>query len=132
MSRSSERFAGFMERHRLPYRLFLLAENAVKKPIFGCKTCGQCVLSYTAFTCPMRCPKKMRNGPCGGTRTDGMCEVDPRLPCVWHLIYVRSKKLGRERKLLHIQPAHDHRLEGTSAILNAMAGRIQGTSLRKE
>lgn len=121
-----------MERHRVLYRLFLLAENTVKKPIFGCKSCGQCILTYTAFTCPMRCPKQMRNGPCGGTRTDGRCEVDPSIPCVWHLIYTRSKKLGRERKLLHLLPSLDHRLEGTSAILNAMAGRIQGTSLRKE
>lgn len=132
MSAFSERTAAFIERYRPLYRTFLFFENCIKKPVFGCKTCGQCILSYTAYTCPMRCPKQMRNGPCGGTTVDGRCEVDPTMPCVWHLIYVRSKKLGREKKLKKLQTAHDHRNEGTSAILSAMAGRIEGTSLKSD
>lgn len=27
------------------------------------------------------CPKRMRNGPCGGVRPGGACEVDPHLAC---------------------------------------------------
>ena len=38
-------------------------EHAIKKPVFGCRMCGQCVLHDTAMTCPMTCPKTLRNGP---------------------------------------------------------------------
>jgi len=49
-------------------------EHAIKKPVFGCRMCGQCVLHDTGMTCPMTCPKELRNGPCGGVRPDGRCE----------------------------------------------------------
>lgn len=29
------------------------------------------------------CGEAMRNGPCGGVRADGGCEVDPAMRCVW-------------------------------------------------
>ena len=45
--------------------------------------CGQCVLHDTGMTCPMTCPKTLRNGPCGGVREDGHCEVKPEMRCVW-------------------------------------------------
>jgi hypothetical protein len=35
----------------------------------------------------MNCPKDIRNGPCGGVREDGGCEVIPDMPCVWVLAY---------------------------------------------
>ena len=41
------------------------------------QSCGQCIVGYTGLSCPMNCPKKMRNGPCGGVRPDGRCEVEP-------------------------------------------------------
>lgn len=132
MSRLTEGLARFVESHRTLYKAFLLIENAIKKPVLGCKSCGQCVLSYNAFTCCMRCPKQLRNGPCGGTRPDGTCEVDPTQPCIWHLIYTRSVKLGREKKLLKYHVPVDHRLERTSALVNWMAGRIEGMSLRAD
>ena len=56
-------------------RPLALVEAAVKKPIWGCQMCGQCVLHSTGMTCPMNCPKMLRNGPCGGVRPDGNCEV---------------------------------------------------------
>jgi len=132
MSKVGKRFALFVERHRTLYKGFLLLENMIKKPVLRCQSCGQCVLSYNAFTCCMRCPKQMRNGPCGGTRPDGSCEVYPDRPCIWQLIYTRSVKLGREKKLLKYHVPVDRRLERTSAILNSMAGRTEGISMSNE
>jgi len=58
-------------------------ERVVKGFLFDCRMCGQCVLSSTGMSCPMNCPKELRNGPCGGVRPDGRCEVDPQMQCVW-------------------------------------------------
>jgi len=58
-------------------------ERFCKGLLFDCTMCGQCALSSTGMACPMNCPKSMRNGPCGGVRADGSCEVDPRIACVW-------------------------------------------------
>ncbi len=38
-------------------------ERAVKGLLFDCRMCGQCVLSSTGMSCPMNCPKTLRNGP---------------------------------------------------------------------
>src|ERR1035437_3504682 len=35
------------------------------------------------MSCPMNCPKSVRNGPCGGVRANGGCEGDPDMQCVW-------------------------------------------------
>jgi hypothetical protein len=48
-------------------RLFALLERGVKGALFDCRMCGQCVLSATGMSCPMNCPKQLRNGPCGVT-----------------------------------------------------------------
>ena len=42
-------------------------ELAVKRPLFGCQACGNCVLGHLEYVCPETCPKHLRNGPCGGT-----------------------------------------------------------------
>ena len=60
-----------------------LVERAVKGLLFDCRMCGACLLSVTGMACPMNCPKSLRNGPCGGVRADGTCEVAPQMPCVW-------------------------------------------------
>ncbi len=57
-------------------------ERAVKGALFDCQMCGRCVLSATGMACPMNCPKQVRNGPCGGVRADGTCEVNPQMRCV--------------------------------------------------
>ena len=58
-------------------------ERQVKGALFDCRMCGQCVLSSTGMSCPMNCPKNLRNGPCGGVRANGHCEVKPEMRCVW-------------------------------------------------
>ncbi|MEZ5721821.1 MAG: methylenetetrahydrofolate reductase C-terminal domain-containing protein [Paracoccaceae bacterium] len=57
-------------------RPFAFVERHLKGFFFDCKMCGQCVLSSTNV-CPMNCPKQLRNGPCGGVRPGGFCEVKP-------------------------------------------------------
>ncbi len=111
------------------YHPIRLAEMVVKKPIFGCNMCGQCVLSYTVLTCPMNCPKQLRNGPCGGTRPGGKCEVYPERACVWNKIHRRAKLVRRVKKLEEVRPCVDWSLEGTSAWVNFLQGKIQGPSL---
>ena len=64
-------------------RLLRPLERATKQLLFDCKMCGQCALSSTGMACPTNCAKQMRNGPCGGVRADGSCEVDPAMRCVW-------------------------------------------------
>jgi len=35
------------------------------------------------MACPENCKKGLRNGPCGGVRPDGSCELDVTMRCVW-------------------------------------------------
>lgn len=132
MSKFSENVANIVQKRRWLQRTATVVENIVKKPVFGCQDCGQCVLSQNAFTCPMRCPKTMRNGPCGGTRADGHCEVYPERNCIWWLIYQRSKKLGWQSKLKHYSIPVDSRFEHTSAWMNMFAGKIEPICLSNE
>jgi Methylene-tetrahydrofolate reductase C terminal len=100
-------------------RAILLVEKATKEAIFDCRMCGQCVLHGTGLTCPMRCPKNLRNGPCGGVLQDGNCEVLPDQPCIWVLAWKRSRKLPLWRSHMeHVGPPVDWRLQGTSSWIN--------------
>jgi hypothetical protein len=101
----------------------LVIENAIKVPLWRCQRCGDCVLSHTAFICSQRCPKRLRNGACGGTRPGGYCEVYPERRCIWYAIYKRSRLLGRVPMLTEILPGHRWTLEHTSAWLNVLRGR---------
>ncbi len=107
-------------------RFMLLFESIVKVPLFRCQHCGECLLSSTAFICCQNCPKRLRNGPCGGTGEDGSCEVYAERKCVWYRIYFRSKRLSRISLLYKINKIHDWNLEGTSAWLNVFRKRIDG------
>ena len=106
-------------------RVMLLVEDVVKVPLFGCQHCGECILSSTAFICTQRCPKRIRNGPCGGTGEGGTCEVYPERKCVWYRIYKRSVLLHRLSPLYQIKKIHNWNLEKTSAWLNVFKKRIE-------
>jgi len=105
-------------------RLMLFMEDIIKVPLFRCQRCGECILSHTGFICSQRCPKRMRNGPCGGTSPDGYCEVYPDLRCIWYKIYQRSRMFGRLSLLYHLEKIHNWELEQTSAWLNVFTRRI--------
>jgi len=103
-------------------------EDAAKKVMFDCRVCGQCILHSTGMTCPMTCPKNLRNGPCGGVRADGNCEVIPDMKCVWVEAYERSQQMpvyGDE--IMLIQPPMDWRLEDSSAWVNMLTGADKET-----
>jgi methylenetetrahydrofolate reductase (NADPH) len=94
-------------------RILAKTELLLKGPLFGCRMCGNCLLQETAFICPMECPKGMRNGPCGGITPDMRCYVDETRKCVWHAIYKRALKTGREEMLLEVLPPLDYDKVGT-------------------
>lgn len=95
-------------------------ERQIKGLLFDTQMCGSCTLSSTGMTCPMNCPKKMRNGPCGGVRQNGNCEIKPDMPCVWLDAYQGSLQIDNGARIMEIQPAVDHRLANTSSWLHEM------------
>src|ERR1700731_2299518 len=111
---------------RVVERLVLAIEKPLKEAIWDCRMCGQCILHSTGLTCPMRCPKNLRNGPCGGVRENGNCEVFPDRPCVWVQAWERSRKLPLFREHMHpVNPPVDWRLKGPSPWINLVTGRDQ-------
>ena len=94
-------------------------ERVSKRALFDCRMCGQCILHSTGMTCPMTCPKNLRNGPCGGVLLNGNCEILPDKPCVWVLAWERSKHMPVfGDQIVHIQAPLNNRLQGTSAWIN--------------
>ncbi|HTA41192.1 MAG TPA: methylenetetrahydrofolate reductase C-terminal domain-containing protein [Bryobacteraceae bacterium] len=97
-------------------------ELSIKKPMFGCKACGNCVLGEMEYVCPMTCPKSMRNGPCGGTY-NGMCEVIPDKPCIWVKVYETAQAGHRLEELKTYIPPRNLALQGTSSFINLFLER---------
>ena len=105
-------------------RPMAMLERGTKGLLFDCKMCGQCVLSSTGMSCPMNCPKQLRNGPCGGVRADGNCEVLPDMKCVWVAAWEGSQRIpGGVESLQKVQFAVDRRLQGSSSWLRALRQR---------
>ena len=105
-------------------RALLTVERAIKEPIWDCRMCGQCILHSTGMSCPMRCPKNLRNGPCGGVLQNGHCEVLSDRKCVWVQAWEGSRKLPIWRDhMAHVQRPVDWRLQETSSWENLLTGR---------
>ena len=100
-------------------RLVAIPERWVKGVLFDCRMCGQCVLSSTGMSCPMNCPKQLRNGPCGGVRPGGFCEVKPQMRCVWTEAWEGASRMQHGERIRAVLPPVDRRLEGSSAWLRA-------------
>jgi hypothetical protein len=93
-------------------------ERAVKGLLFDCRMCGQCILSSTGMSCPMNCPKSLRNGPCGGVRANGNCEIIEDMPCVWVQAFEGSTRIpGGVEAMSTVQFAVDQRQQGRSSWL---------------
>src|SRR5271167_3291823 len=99
-------------------------EKVVKGLLFDCRMCGQCVLSSSGMSCPMNCPKTLRNGPCGGVRANGNCEVKPEMRCVWVEAYRGSRRIpGGIEAMRKVQLEVDQRLQGRSSWLRVVRER---------
>jgi len=97
---------------------FLIVEKMTKGFLLDSQSCGQCIVGFTGLSCPMNCPKTMRNGPCGGVRPDGKCEIKPDMDCVWVQAWEGNKRLQEDEYPIQIvQPAIDNRRIGKSAWL---------------
>ncbi|MCD6415515.1 MAG: methylenetetrahydrofolate reductase C-terminal domain-containing protein [Planctomycetes bacterium] len=97
-----------------------------------CAECGDCLLSQTGGICPITaCSKSMVNGPCGGTSSDGKCEVDNKRDCGWYRIYQRLKELDALDQMKVIIPPKRHGLflptyETMTGEFWAVEGRPEG------
>lgn len=111
--RRIERPARFIERH-------------IKGALFDCRMCGQCILSATGMACPMTCPKQLRNGPCGGVRANGNCEIIPDMECVWVKAWQGAQSMQDSDAILAVQKPVDRTLEGSSAWLRVTALSASG------
>ncbi len=99
-------------------RPIAVIEKITKSLLFDCRMCGQCVLSSTGMSCPMNCPKQLRNGPCGGVRPGGYCEVKPDMKCVWVLAWDGASLMSDgTTRIKEVLPPVEHSLRGSSSWL---------------
>ena len=104
-----------------------VVEKVVKGLLFDCQMCGQCALSSTGMSCSMNCPKTIRNGPCGGVRANGHCEVKPEMRCVWVEAFEGSQRMQAGREAIKVvQFAVDGRLKGSSSWLRVAREKGEG------
>ena len=107
---------------------FAAIERVTKGVLLDSQNCGQCIVGFTGLACPMNCPNKLRNGPCGGVRADGTCEVDPDMTCVWVLAWEGNKRFRENGYTIkQLQPPVDHRLIGRSAWLRVVRSKAGTT-----
>ncbi len=121
LRRALARLAGWADRRPALAGAIERVELGIKRPLFGCRACGNCVLGHLEYVCPETCPKHLRNGPCGGTHL-GRCEVADQ-PCVWVDVHARARAAGRERELLIHIPPPDRALRNTSSWINYFLDR---------
>jgi hypothetical protein len=95
-------------------------EKAIKGLMFDCQMCGKCALSSTGMSCPMNCPKSIRNGPCGGVRLNGNCEVKPEMRCVWVEAWRGSQQMRDSQAIRQVQIPVDNLLNGSSSWLRVV------------
>ncbi|NIA05140.1 MAG: methylenetetrahydrofolate reductase [Proteobacteria bacterium] len=124
-SRLFGRFCRYCAKSKGRTALLVKLEKAIKDFLFSCHMCGDCTLAESTYLCPQAgCPKKLLNGPCGGSRNMA-CEVYPDRACFWVRVYDRldpdsgPEQLGAEPPL----PPKDWALDQTSSWINHFTGR---------
>jgi 5,10-methylenetetrahydrofolate reductase len=110
-------------------RPFAAVERTLKGLLFDCRMCGTCALASTGMSCPMNCPKQLRNGPCGGVRPDGGCEVHPDMTCVWVEAWRGGERSAAGALPASINAPVEHDRAGTSTWLRIAEGTHGSASL---
>lgn len=119
------RFCHFCRQKKFWYGFLWLLEYLSKKPLYGCRMCGDCTLYACGFLCYQAgCPKKQVNGPCGGS-VDGYCEVYPASKrCFWVKVYHNMKGVSQQVSFKAPPiPPRDAALDRTSSWINFFMGR---------
>ena len=81
------------------------------------------VFCIHGYDMPDDLPQNLRNGPCGGVRTNGHCEVKPEMRCVWTVAFERATQMPKYGdEFIEIQPPVNRQLEGTASWVNMLAG----------
>jgi len=101
-----------------------VVEKAVKNIMFDCQMCGECALSSTGMSCPMNCPKSIRNGPCGGVRLNGHCEIKPEMRCVWVEAWRGSQNMRKAESIHRVQAPVDFSYKNTSSWLRVVRNQV--------
>ncbi len=115
----------FCARGRIRKSMIRTVERWIKSFLFYCRMCGDCTLSESTYICPQSgCPKKLLNGPCGGSR-NMTCEVFADRYCFWVRVYDRVEPSSTLRQLgeIPILPPKDWALEHTSSWINYFTGQ---------
>ena len=119
LHRFYEHFIRVLRRFKplLPYLPITPIERFVKGIMFDCTMCGTCRLSMNGMSCPQNCPKNLSNGPCGGVREGGWCEVKEfaNMPCVFYLGEIGKRNMGYTKN--EFIPPLNHSLKGSSSWL---------------
>ncbi len=105
--------------------LFTTGEKIIKQILFRCRMCGDCTLAESTYLCPQSgCPKKLVNGPCGGSR-NMQCEVFPDRFCFYVRIYHRLEKQTSLHDLGTVStlPPKNWALENSSSWINYFQSR---------
>ena len=69
----------------------------------------------------MTCPKNIRNGPCGGVKQNGDCEVFEDKKCIWVEAHERNNRMSIYADQIHLlQIPLDNQLRGSSSWINLM------------
>jgi hypothetical protein len=80
----------------------------------------------------MNCPKALRNGPCGGVRPDGNCEVLRDMRCVWVEAVEGSRRMRGGDAIEGVQLCIDNRLQGRSSWLRAAREKVRQRAAARE
>ncbi len=106
-------------------KIYTFFEHISKKLLFHCRMCGDCTLAEANYLCPQSgCPKRMINGPCGGS-INGFCEVYPKERlCFWVRSFNRGTKPEcRDITQSTLLPPKDWSLNRSSSWLNYFSGK---------
>jgi len=121
-------------RHGFWYKFLGSVSGMYRKNALNCLMCGDCLVEHLNYAvCPVSgCAKELRNGPCGGSRIDGTCEVYPEKDCAWGLSYkgALAVKEDPEKFATTLIPPREWSLDQKSPMANMLA-RLDNYTRRK-